>query len=342
MARFCFADLPIELVHIIIIYAAQPTFDQDERYDRSSPYSSALNLCLVSKFFRRAALPKLLHTILLPKSRNVTAFMQALLIQEAYKKANNVFQCDYVSHVRKMWIGPPDDNFTSASERSHAIGLLTPVMFAAPSLALSWKSVDLLIECLEHAWKSRPATPVNEEHSQPPWKTQTLSLTVGNPIHGTKWNSLTDTPQGSAFLASICHLSSITYVYRDYTDPQPLISSQNYRLPDWMKTAPLASFKSLQTVTLPYPRTKAPVSVSGLSNRGVDMHMELLAFPATLLRAQNGIPNEIQAFTGTGTISCPGEEAIRSDGTHLRLSLSKLRWYSGLGHGWEKIWACML
>jgi hypothetical protein len=64
-------------------------------------------------------------------------------------------------HVQKMWIASVSSNLTLAdllanhqhqeyalqpSECSLAISLLTPVIFAASSLALSWTSVDLLIE----------------------------------------------------------------------------------------------------------------------------------------------------------------------------------------------------
>ncbi|KAG1814269.1 uncharacterized protein BJ212DRAFT_360748 [Suillus subaureus] len=146
-------------------------------------------LTRLKNMIRRAVLPELLHTILLPESRNMRVFVQALLIQEAYKQASSDLHFDYAPHVHKMWIGSDGGNLTPAdllanhreyalqpSERPLAISLLTLVMFAASSLALSCTSVDLLIECLEHAWKSRPVIPINEEHSQPPWNTQTLTL----------------------------------------------------------------------------------------------------------------------------------------------------------------------
>ncbi|KAG2032675.1 hypothetical protein BDR03DRAFT_969457 [Suillus americanus] len=340
---FRFNDLPTELALLILSYVAQTTFDQAEKYDKvNCPYSSPLKLCLVSKNFRRAVLPALLHTILLPKSRNVRMFVQALLIQEAYKQAGNDLHFEYAPHVHRMWIGLDGGNLTPAdllanpqecalqpSERPLAISLLTPVMLAASSLALGWTSVDLLIECLEHAWESRPATPVNEEHSRPPWNTQTLTLSYGHPIDRTKWKCLTDTPQGSAFLASISHLSSLTYLCRD--NPMKV-----YRLPEWMKTAPLASFKSLQTFILPYPCTTPPVSPDVLVNTGVNMQMHLLTLPATLLKnPNNGIPKAIKVFDD---IIGPGGEATRSDGT--RLQVSEVLWYSLVG--WERVWAWML
>ncbi|KAG1760189.1 hypothetical protein EDD22DRAFT_825715 [Suillus occidentalis] len=343
---FRFGDLPIELAFLVFKYAAQPTFDQAEKYERKNPYSSVLKLCLVSKSVRRAVLPELLHTILLPESRNVKLFVQALFMQEEYKKANSDLQYQYAPRVRKMWIGSDGSGYLNIrpanlehalqpSERPLAISLLAPIILAAPSLALSWTSVHvkLLIECLEHAWKFRPATPVDEERPRPPWNTKRLTLSCGAPISPTEWNKFTDTPQGVAFLASICQLSSLTYLDRDY---ESLPLAKEYCLPEWMHTAPLASFKSLHTVILPYPRIITPVSPSGLNYRGVDMHMEVLTLPATLLRAQTGIPKAIEGFVDV----LPGQKGTRSDDTCLWVSGFKVRWYPRVG--WERFWACVL
>lgn len=339
---FRFGDLPIELVFLVFKYAARPTFDQAKKYEHINPYSSALELCLVSKSVRRAVLPVLLQTILLPESRNVRLFVQALFMQEEYKKAGSDLQYQYAPRVRKMWIGSDGGNLTPAnlehalqpSERPLAISLLTPIILAAPSLALSWTSVSLLIECLEDAWKFRPVTPVDEEHYRPPWNTKTLTLSSGAPISPTEWNKLTDTPQGAAFLASICHLSSLSYLVSRDCESLPL--AKEYWLPEWMHTAPLASFKSLHTVILPYPHVKPPTSLSALINRGVDMHMEVLTLPATLLRAQTGIPNAIKGFVDV----LPGSKDTRSDDTCLWVSSFKVRWHSRFG--WERVWACDL
>ncbi|KAG2367150.1 hypothetical protein BDR07DRAFT_1606414 [Suillus spraguei] len=306
---FRFSDLPVELALIIIGYSAQPTLDQAEKYRLKCPYSSALKLCLVSKYVRRAVLPELLHTILLPDQRNVRKFVQALVLQEAYKKAGSDLYFDYAPHVHRMWIGFNGGNLTPAllpqahslgvvnpqeyvlqpSDRAHAISLLTPILFAASSLAFGWTSVDLLIDCLEQAWKSRPATPVDEEHPRPPWNTRTLTLSYATPTNRTIVNRLTSTPQGSAFLASIRHLSGLTAVRCN-----PL---NNYRVPQWMSTTLLASFKSLESVTLPYSYTNSPISIMALL--GISVQMELLTLSATLMKdPTNGSPNEIEVFNG--------------------------------------------
>jgi hypothetical protein len=124
-------------------------------------------------------------------------------------------------------------------------------------------------------------------------------------------------PQGSAFLASICHLLSITYLCRD--DPLKVC-----HLSERMKTAPLASFKNLQTIILPYPYTTTPISLNPLGNQGIDVHMQLLTLPATLLKHSDningGIPNAIRAFDD---IIHPGREATLSDSTRYRCLVLK-------------------
>lgn len=330
ITRFPFAELPADL------------------YDARSPYSSALALCRVSKIVRRVVLPELLHTILLPDSRHVVKFVHALRMQKAYKEKGNDLHFEYIPRVRKMWIVSHGGNLTPAhsphpsrayaltpSESPLDISLVAPILLAVPSLALSCTSLDLLVECLEHAWKSRAATHVDSEHSPHPWNTQTLTLSCTPITAGPRWERLTDTPQGSAFLASISHLSTNPYVcdYKSHTTNVCL----EYCLPQWMKIAPWASFKSLQTVFLPYPRIKLSVDQFALIFTGIDSHVELLTLSASLLRDNcDCIPKEIKGFAEIG----PGKEPCRSEDIRLKVSNSRIRWYTR--DGWEKVWACML
>ncbi|KAG2142948.1 hypothetical protein DEU56DRAFT_792636 [Suillus clintonianus] len=347
ITQFPFTDLPVELALIILRYSAIPSFDQDNLYDARNPYSFALALCCVSRVVRRAVLPELLHTILLQDARNVRLFVHALRMQKTYAETKNHLHFDYAPHVHKMWIVSQGGNHaparflttprayaTKPSESGLDVSLLAPILLAAPSLALSWTSMDLLAECLEHAWTSRAATHVNDENSPPPWNTQTLTLSCTPPTTGPWWERLTNTPQGSAFLASISHLSTNTSAsdYKSYT------SSDDHRLPLWMEITPWASFKSLKTVLLPYPRhINPPADQWALIFAGIDSHVELLTLSAALLRdRRDSIPKEIEALAEIG----PGEECIRSSDIRLKVSRSCIRWYNR--DGWEKVWACML
>ncbi|KAG1830294.1 hypothetical protein DFJ58DRAFT_711234 [Suillus subalutaceus] len=346
IALFSFTDLPVELAFVIFEYAARPTFDQADLYDARSPYSSALALCRVSKIVRRVVLPELLHTILLRDLRRAEKFVHALRMQKAYRKKGNDLHFEYAPRIHKMWIVSHGGNLTPAhlpyTPRAYAlkplespldISLLAPILLAAPSLALSWTSLDLLVECLEHAWKFRAAAHVNNKHSPPPWNTQTLMLSC-IPTTGPRWERLTDTPQGSAFLSSISHLST-PYVcdYGSHTTDL----CRDYRLPLWMEITPWASFKNLQIVFLPYPRIKPSVDQSALTFTGIHSYVELLTLSASLLRDQyDCISKGIEAFAEID----PGEECIRSNGIRLKVSESRICWYTR--DGWEKVWACML
>jgi hypothetical protein len=83
---------------------------------------------------------------------------------------------DYTPRVHKIWIAcfginiAPDDFFPPdyAPARQLAISALNTVLLTVPSLALSWTSLKLFSECLEHAWKSHTDTNANDEHSPPP------------------------------------------------------------------------------------------------------------------------------------------------------------------------------
>jgi hypothetical protein len=203
-------------------------------------------------------------------------------------------------------------------------------MLAGPSLAFGWTSTGLLIQCLEYVWKFRPATPVDEEHPWLPWNTKSLTLLGGN----TQWTGLTNTPQGAAFLASIRQLSSPMYLSRG--EFELLHLAKEYPLPQWVNTIPLAAFEGLQTVVSPYQIVIPPTSQSELMSWGVDVHLQVLTLPATLLRARTGIPKAMKGFVDV----LPGQGSTRSDNDYLRVSDFTGRWHPP--GGWERIWAYVL
>ncbi|KAG2034423.1 hypothetical protein BDR03DRAFT_1093808 [Suillus americanus] len=370
IAQFPFTDLPAELALLILKYAAQPTFDQTEKYETKSPYSSTLALCLVSKVVRRVALPELLHTILLPKSENLRMFANALHMQQEYaeiqkqndirskceeEQTQNDLYFEYAPYIHKIWIGcsganiVPDPlfhpHYAPAAARKLAISVLTPVLLATPTLALDWTSLGFFSECLEHAWKSHADTNANDEHSPRPWNTKTLTLS-GETVAGGQWKLLKGTPQGSAFLASISHLT-----YGSYTttfDEFLFIAMshglpRNYHLPQWMKSIPWLHLKNLQTFSMAYPHIKPPFDmydfVRFTKGKGRSFHVELLTMSAAMLtRRRNDLRDwRISAFADAG----PGKEYTRSDTIRLKVSHSPLQFWCD-DDDWEKVWACGL
>ncbi|KAJ8587688.1 hypothetical protein M405DRAFT_882577 [Rhizopogon salebrosus TDB-379] len=292
IARFPFVDLSTELVLLILTFAARPDFAQtDEDMMERNPYSYALALCGVSRTVRRAVLPELLHTVLLSEDKNVKSFVHALRMQKAHHRQGNHLYFVYAAHVRRVWVGeicaPPPAAPIYNSFPHHApvrytaepdidFSVLAPVVLGAESLALNFASLFLLCGCLEHAWSTHVVMNTHTKCSPPPWSVESLALSG----EVTRWLPLTSTAEGSAFLASISHLiflSPTQYSPIVFSTPDPcLISlrSRGFKFPQWITSVPLDSFKSIQTVSLPFPHVVNPAD--GRLLDGSDMHVEVL------------------------------------------------------------------
>ncbi|KAG2155887.1 uncharacterized protein EDB93DRAFT_1055825, partial [Suillus bovinus] len=242
---FPFADLPVELALIIFKHAAQPSFSQSAPYKSQNPYSSALALCLVSKEVRKTVLPEILRTVLLPQLHNVTAFVDALRMQETYAQQDHQFKFDYAKHVRRIWMGQfrgrlPGLSLNGFGQMQSGLDLspLAPVLLAAPSIAVDFENLELLSACLFHAWKSR-----SDNHEESPALYSPKSLMVTGSESTRQWASYIKTDHGAAFLASISHVISITHTIADSTRHQRGTchrenAAKIYKLPDWMMRAP--------------------------------------------------------------------------------------------------------
>ncbi|KAG1755433.1 hypothetical protein EDB19DRAFT_1867647 [Suillus lakei] len=261
--RASFERLPTELVLLILKYAAQPTFAQPDQYDAKNPYSTARKICLVSKAARRVALREMLHTVLLD-SRNLTAFVQALRMQKEYSQEEHPFEFAYTPHIRNLWIGgfcrcptDPPMHATTTSEPESNLDLMAPVLLGVPSLAIALSSLDLLTCSVEHVW-NRMDKNIDRERSLPPWRTKTLTLlgTSTGPWH------IATLASGSAFLASIAHLIALPQaqtllhvVHR----ASGIIGPRDYIMSWHLRHVPWDSFKSLESVSLVFPRVELPV-----------------------------------------------------------------------------------
>ncbi|KAG2115478.1 hypothetical protein DEU56DRAFT_985028 [Suillus clintonianus] len=228
----------------------------------------------------------------------------------------------------------------------------------APSCTAKWKYWEpaygniafRLTYCLEIAWESRTDTDVNNEHSPPPWKTQTLTLS-GKAESVRPWEFLMGTSHGSAFVASILHLASnntsnntpwgpltdIPQGWAGLIDPcwlaHDLIYAQMYDLPQWMERTPWGSFQKLQTVSLAYAHVRRPFDSSALITTGSPLHVEVLMLSASLLR--HPVPWVASGFIKRG----PGEECIVSDDVRFKVSRSRLH-FRYAREDWQKVWAC--
>ncbi|KAG2158650.1 uncharacterized protein EDB93DRAFT_1119485 [Suillus bovinus] len=345
-SQFPFANLSSELVLLIFTHAARPTFFKtgDDSDVSKNPYASALSLCRVSKIVRRTVLPELLRTILLPGYNNVTAFVHALRMQQAFALHENDLRFDYAGRIDRIWFGqicePPPQaplygSFVSSttSERDIDFSLLAPVLLSAPSLALDFESLWLLYGCLESAWSSH--INMNDPERAPlPWRADNLTL-VGE---FNRWRPLTSTAEGSAFLASISRLSFLspsraeTHLLPTYDPCFNDLEHWKYPLPEWMTSVPWDSFKRLQTVSLVLPRIVLTVAAkTSLSEENVDVELLTLFDPP---RSTYWEPKDISAYIESG------EGCVVSVGVRTKLGDSSIQFT--VSFDWEEAWACGL
>ncbi|KAG2354029.1 hypothetical protein BDR07DRAFT_1431036 [Suillus spraguei] len=343
---FPFANLSTELILLIFAHAARPNFDKTSDDGSNNPYTSALSLCRVSKAVRRTVLPELLHTILLPEYRNVTAFVCALRMQQAFALQENDLRFNYAGRVDRIWFGricepppqaPVHSSFASSTMSEFAVdfSLLAPGLLSAPSLALDFESLWLLYGCLESTWSSHVHTNDPERTpSNPLWRTDNLTL-VGE---FNRWRPLTSTTEGSAFLASISRLSFLspakaeTYLLPTYDPCFDDLENRKYPLPEWMASVPWDSFKRLRTVSLVLPRIVLTVAAKTiLSEENVDIEQLTLFDPP---HSSYWEPKDISAYIESG------EGYIVSVGVRTKLGDSPIQF--SVSFDWEEAWACGL
>ncbi|KAG1898992.1 uncharacterized protein F5891DRAFT_1279175 [Suillus fuscotomentosus] len=309
---FRFNDLPTELALIVFKYAAQPLFAQYAPFTRD-PYSFALSLCQISKIVRRAALPALLHTVLLSTTHDLLAFVRALRMQKTYMDQQHALAFDYASCVDSISIGhfrgpfenPPSFYFPipiPELEGEIDISLLAPVILGASSLAISFQDLNLLSKCLKHACNSN----VDHNNSLLPWSITSLTL-LGTFCH--PW-SLMGSVYGYAFLASIQHLTLLEYTsFRQECLPFQCNCLSKVKFKDCLSYMHRARvpFKGLQTFSLAIPHIKIiphtySQPVAQCAPKGV--WVKLVTFPASVL-PDPCTQEEIEQFIKTGAEFTP-------------------------------------
>ncbi|KIJ15632.1 hypothetical protein PAXINDRAFT_11747 [Paxillus involutus ATCC 200175] len=272
-SSFPFSRLSVDLALSIIDFTATPDFQST----LDNPYACGLALCRVSKAVRRAALPRMLHTVLLTRTDSITKFVAALRIQKGFSLTNRSLSVDYTVHVRRIWIGHFPDTPPSApiacsffdapsSEPGIDFSLLAPVLLGAPSLGLDFLSVSLLHDCLNWAWQHHaPASgeddmdaSTSSERSMLPWRTSTLALTG----YFSRWLPFTSTSEGSAFLASLSSLILLPEFIAagDLEKVEGPANTRSRIIPTPVNLCsgiPWAAFRGLQRLTVPLASTAA-------------------------------------------------------------------------------------
>jgi hypothetical protein len=345
---FLFTNLPTELCLLVLAHAARPTFAPNHT-ERKKPYSSALALCRVSRAIRCMVFPELLHTILLSKAKHMIAFISALKMQQAYAQQDNHLHVDYAAHVRRIWIGGTQIRHSidicSLSLDSTDFSLLAPVLLAATSLAIDYRSLSLLNSCLEYAGKSHIHSNVDKS-SPPPWSIKTLTLSGDLADY-----RLTDSVPVYAFLASISHiifLSPTRFRFEGVFFPWRYgrISDKllRYNIFERMSRNPFpwAALQNLQSVSLALPHLMPPIMSMRLDACAwrelcwKDVPIELRTFTAPMVQLSGHWAQEIPDACGQR-----GEGRISSANVRATLIQSS-RNGEYLALHWEQAWACGL
>ncbi|KAG2033195.1 hypothetical protein BDR03DRAFT_985193 [Suillus americanus] len=338
---FRFSDLPLEIALLVLKYAAEPTFSQEEKYAEKNPYATALSLCLVSRLVRRTILPEFLHTISLRRCHNMRMFAIALLMQKVYAEDKSHLFFDYTSVVRRIWISHNDfaEHRFQDSETKLYMNLLVPVLLTAPELALDWYNLKLVVQIVEDARTSGARLDDDQRHALFPGKTQSLTI-MG---HCTNWGIFKHVRKGSVFLASIPHLTYLANIgtegdiFCDFS--MGLLSPEN-PLRVWMRDIPWTCMKSLKTFSVVYPHLNAPHDIPSYIDdaRGLDLHVERLTVSASLFRQD---PENFPWVTPPFPVTKHGKKSTPSDGVSFEVTHDRVNFWQYF-YMWDKAWACGL
>lgn len=222
---FQFYQLPVELTLEIARLAASPPLNPES--DSASMYATARALALASFDLRKAAMPHLLHTVVLNSQDSLNKFLQTLCLQKRLAAHRSRLRLDYPHLVRRMWTSRCWEPILTSA---HTHALLEEILCNAHALGFTFVSYHLLYDTLG-------AIVYDPEQ----WSCRRLTFAGDN----LRWNPLTSTANGIAFLRRLTHLTiwlpeddTIGPTYVSHLDP-------DYRVPNWVKKIPFEYMSDL-------------------------------------------------------------------------------------------------
>ena len=221
---FPLSDLPLELALEILRLAASPQVHQCQ--SRHQTYETARALALVSHNIRQVVMPHLLHTVILNTQESVNLFNQSLRQQKRLIHLHSRLSLNYPSLVCRIWssrfldpiVQQPENHFQNYS-------LLCEVFSRAETVGFNSQSLHLLYETLGGAYG----------HSPSQWKCKRLTFAG----HYPRWNPLTSTTNGLAFLRQLSHLT-ICVPSHDTLGPP-----SDTQIPNWIQRIPFEFMPNL-------------------------------------------------------------------------------------------------
>lgn len=185
-------DLALEIVRIACSSSFNDTF-----------LSTAAALSRVSYPLYKAAMPHLLQAVTLTQAKQVPAFMHSVQLQRQHRERSSRLALDYPALLKTFWVTECWEPLVdSALDRILDYGPLHDVMRNAEELALSANTVHLLYNGLSSTTSCSRAEG---------WKCRELIITGS----GCRWNPLTSTREGQAFLAKLTHLTILVPLEAD-------------------------------------------------------------------------------------------------------------------------------
>lgn len=267
-------NLPTEMVIPILLLAARPDFGliNGGRTKRKNSYASALAICRVSRYFRRAVMPIMLECVFLWEDRQVIAFCHALRMQKEYSQQGNDLQIEYKAHICRIWVGricEPDAESSCAgrcitTEPWINFSILAPVLLAAPSLALDCGSLYLLDRCIKYELLRHP-----DNSPQRPWSTKNLALS------GTIEPSRVRKSTSQIFFASVSHFIILPSRIADEARAK---GDGTLNVPEWFKRFPWTFFNTVEAISFPVAWCKFP-DVEGQDITGTRVFLMTMTTP---------------------------------------------------------------
>lgn len=190
-------SLPVDLALEIVRIACSPSF-------HDTYLSIAAALSRVSFPLYKAAMPHLLQAVTLTKAKQVPAFMRSVQLQNQHRERNSRLGLDYPSLLKAFWVTECWEPLVdSAFDCAFDYQPLYDVMANAEELALNTNTLHLLYNGL--------SSTTSCSRADDGWKCRELIITGT----GCRWNPLTSTREGQAFLSKLTHLTILVPLETD-------------------------------------------------------------------------------------------------------------------------------
>ncbi|KAF5320801.1 hypothetical protein D9619_001961 [Psilocybe cf. subviscida] len=230
--------LPLELALEIIRLAASTDIQANNTQSPVPRYQNARALCLVSHGFREVAMAHLLHTVIFADTESVHTFVRSIRMQMELHEQRSRLALDYLPLVYHVWCTRYLLTSSSAHMAPTPHSILYDIVRNARTVGFTFGAIFFLSEVISGA-KVSPWVQVDSKsqltNPQPAEDWKCKRLTLGG--MGIRWNPITSSRQGLAFLAGLTHLR--------LWSPNIHHSGPAGAVPLWLASVPLENMPNL-------------------------------------------------------------------------------------------------